>query len=210
MRAQAQAQAQVEPAVAAAGLLLQRTDGQVLLVHRSASADSSQVWGIPGGYLESGEEATTGVQREATYELGPLPSYAVVRVVPQPFDDGSIYTTVVASIPTETVEDWSPRLNWENSEWGWFSVDQLPRPLHTGVMQLLQRQASFKYTSPRMLRIFDDQMYRLVRVFSRRDVAEAWFDRHYDPDRVSRRIVTRRIYSGMGIEYDLYVRGRDK
>lgn len=86
----------------AAGLMLtRRLPGggvDVVLQHRADWSHHGGTWGVPGGALESHEDAVTGALRESAEEAGIDP--AAVRVVATHVLDHGVwsYTTVVAVV----------------------------------------------------------------------------------------------------------------
>lgn len=121
----------------AAGLLIQRGDGRILLVLRSQDVLDPGVWGIPGGGIKPGQDAEDGARRETYEELGELPSLKIVKK--NVYKSGEFqYTTFLAKVSEKDVRSWQPVLNWENDEWGWFLVDDLPSPLHPNVRKAIR------------------------------------------------------------------------
>lgn len=121
----------------AAGLLLRAPwhDGTpaVLLQHRAAWSHQGGTWALPGGALDSHEEASHAAVREAGEEAGLAAEHIAVRTtvvtaeVPGP--DGPVwtYTTVVADAATLLVT--VP--NRESAELRWVPEDQVADlPLH--------------------------------------------------------------------------------
>ncbi len=123
--------------MASAGLLFQRDDdGRILLALRSQDVTDPDLWGTPGGHTERGESALDTAIIEAAEELGPLPANFEV-IGEYPSADFS-YTTFHVMISGHDANTWTPSLNWENTEWGWFPVDALPDNTHPGVLAALE------------------------------------------------------------------------
>lgn len=76
-----------------------------------------------------------GAVREFIEEMGSLVPSAPVRSCRY-----GGYTTIVAAADPRYVRHWVPRLNWENDGVGWFKLNKLPKPLHSGVLRTLGRQ----------------------------------------------------------------------
>lgn len=122
----------------AAGLLLRRADGAAFLVRRSADVLDPGVWSIPGGRVEPGESVDEAAHAEALEELGSVPAYAVVGR--DTYHSGGFrYVTLICRVPEGAEIGWRPRLNWENTAWGWFRPGELPEPLHENVTRVLSR-----------------------------------------------------------------------
>lgn len=107
-----------------AGILF-KSGGKILLVKR---ADTGE-WAVPGGMIEPDETPQDAARREVREELqvtyrGPLRPFTLV--------DG--YITYLA----DGAPKFRARLDEENDDWGWFSGDNLPRPLHPGLIATLK------------------------------------------------------------------------
>jgi ADP-ribose pyrophosphatase YjhB (NUDIX family) len=89
------------------------------------------VWGLPGGKIESGETIIDAIQRECQEELGAMPEY--IRLVPlEKFtstDQGFSYHTFFCSVANEFV----PELNDEHIGWAWINSGTWPKPMHPGL-----------------------------------------------------------------------------
>jgi 8-oxo-dGTP pyrophosphatase MutT (NUDIX family) len=123
----------------AAGILMIRSDGHVLLVLRSAEVMEPGTWGIPGGKVEPGQDDWDAAFMEALEELGSVP--ASLEVVDQytHWAAGFSYVTFLATVSQKDAERWIPQLNWEHDAWDWFPLDELPRRLHPGLKKVLER-----------------------------------------------------------------------
>ena len=119
-------------------------DGTLLLILRSKKVNDPNVWGLPGGGVrregEDNQNETNleGAKREATEELGCLPkSMKYITHVADKKKDFT-YTTYVYNLSLKDKKDWSKKieLDWENSDWKWFKVDELPTKLHYGMESL--------------------------------------------------------------------------
>lgn len=117
----------------AAGVLLVRPDGRVLLLLRSRAVAWNGCWGLPGGHVERGETRWEAARRETIEEIGAMPRVRVVEEI-----ERSGYTTFVSEISDAEARRLRPRLNFEHDDWGWFG-ERLPRPLHPGLVSVLAR-----------------------------------------------------------------------
>jgi 8-oxo-dGTP pyrophosphatase MutT (NUDIX family) len=118
----------------AAGILLVRGDGKIFLMRRSANVPVPNHWNVPGGGIEAGETAFVAAAREFREEAGSLP-----RARPIGMHTIGPYTTFVAAISMHEAAHWYPRMNAESNDWGWFSMDRLPVPLHPGLADFFAR-----------------------------------------------------------------------
>lgn len=110
----------------AAGILF-KSNGKIFLVKRGDDG----LWAVPGGKIEEGETPQEAARREVMEECGidysePLTPYTLV--------DG--YITYLA----ENVPLFDAVLNDENQSCGWFSEDELPEPLHSGLIRTLSSE----------------------------------------------------------------------
>ena len=120
-----------------AGILFQRDDdARILLALRAQEVADPDLWGTPGGHAERGESPLDTAIIEATEELGQLP--ANFEVIGEYSSADLSYTTFHAMINGHDANAWTPSLNWENADWGWFSVDVLPENTHPGVLAALE------------------------------------------------------------------------
>ncbi|ECM4472246.1 NUDIX domain-containing protein, partial [Salmonella enterica subsp. enterica serovar Newport] len=110
----------------AAGILF-KSGGKIFLVKRGDDGS----WAVPGGKLEEGETPEAAAKREVLEECGfdysaPLTPHTLI--------DG--YVTYLA----DDAEQFDAVLNDENQACGWFSPDELPEPLHPGMVAMLDAE----------------------------------------------------------------------
>jgi 8-oxo-dGTP pyrophosphatase MutT (NUDIX family) len=141
---------------AGAGILFVcEEDGTMLLMHRSGSVEEPYTWGVPGGavigegyhdwYFDvepyTDEQLWEGAQRETWEECGSLPPSLNVSMVEDYFDfkkGDFIFRDFVVNLTKAQKDAWRIDIKnaqdaWENVDWGWFSLEDLPSPLHPGV-----------------------------------------------------------------------------
>lgn len=117
-------------------LLIAKDTGRLLLVLRSKYVNEPGTWGIPGGKIDDEESPNSAALREAQEELGY--SGTIDTIPAHVFKAGNFrFYNFLGVIPTE----FKPTLNWENSDANWFSLSDLPSPLHFGVQSLLTNSA---------------------------------------------------------------------
>jgi 8-oxo-dGTP pyrophosphatase MutT (NUDIX family) len=129
----------------ASGMLV--TDGErVLLLKRSSSVEDPNLWGIPGGAIpvdydtHKRKDAKRSALDEAREEMGGIPSGSVIgkHVFRKP--SGFSFTTFVWETDPESLDRFTPRLNWEHTDWDLFDLDGIkPRGIHPGVIWVLKR-----------------------------------------------------------------------
>lgn len=120
---------------AAGTLFIALTTGRILLNFRSEIVKSPKTWGFFGGKINQDEIVLEGLSREIREEIGFVPNYVKVfpldifNTVDQKF---SYYTFAVL-----VKDEFMPFINNESGGWGWFNLDCLPKPLHTGTKSVL-------------------------------------------------------------------------
>jgi len=129
----------------ASGLLV--TDGdRVLLLKRSPYVQDPGLWGIPGGAVpvdyDTGKrkDAKRSALDEAREEMGGIPSGSVggKHVFRKP--SGFTFTTYIYETDPDSLDRFTPRLNWEHTDWGLFDLDDIkPSGIHPGVIWVLNR-----------------------------------------------------------------------
>jgi ADP-ribose pyrophosphatase YjhB (NUDIX family) len=113
----------------AAGFLLWAPTGRLLLLLRGADGSAAAVWSLPGGHIEPGETEDAAARRELEEETGydgPVDVFGRV--------DRAGYVTLFGTVDEELEVD----LNDEHVEAGWFMEDDLPQPIHPGVVGALR------------------------------------------------------------------------
>lgn len=122
---------------------------KLLLLQRSPSVMDGGTWGIPGGAIpvnDAGKpaDAYKSALREAREELGSLPPgdrKPVEKHVYADPDSSFTYTTFTVELPRRAYVSWTPTLNWEHTDWGWYTASEalMNLDLHPGVADLLSR-----------------------------------------------------------------------
>lgn len=114
---------------------------KICLFLRSDSVSSPMTWGFVGGKIEKTEKILSGISRELREEMGFIPKYK--KVIPvdvfKSGDNNFMYYSFVVVVDKE----FSPKLNHENSGYGWFNINGLPKPLHNGA-KLILMHSGFK------------------------------------------------------------------
>ena len=123
---------------AGAGVAFVTDDGRILLLKRSPSVDQGGTWGIPGGALQAGE---TDPWKAAVQEVKEETGLSVQgkRRGKYVFKKGKFtFTTFIIEVTADVADRMRPRLDWENTDWGWFDMQSIQGiRLHFGVKSLL-------------------------------------------------------------------------
>ncbi len=106
-----------------------------LLLKRSKHVYEPNTWGIISGKMDEGETSVIeAVVREAEEETG----YQLETLQPSyVFKSGQFtFYNFIAFVDEEFV----PKLNWENTDYGWFELEEFPENLHFGVVKLIENE----------------------------------------------------------------------
>jgi ADP-ribose pyrophosphatase YjhB (NUDIX family) len=122
----------------AAGVLHVAPDGDILLLRRAGKRGVDNFvghWALPGGGVEEGETPEQGAVRENKEEIGQDVDPAGLKdlhkhVTPT----GMAFHTFARPVDSK----FSPTLNDEHSASGWFSLGDLPQPMHPAVESLIR------------------------------------------------------------------------
>jgi len=110
------------------------TTKRILLALRN---DDVKVWAMFGGTLEEQESPLLCAKRELLEECGFTEEldYTIVSTRPIAITKyfSVQYRTYIATAKTELI----PKLNYEHLEYKWFSLNELPTNLHSGVSEIL-------------------------------------------------------------------------
>lgn len=116
-----------------AGVLIKciKTDNVFLLRRNS----NPPVWAMVSGTMDPGEDPLVGIKRELFEELFHRDEnikivFGKVRIEKEPEKNREFYF-----YEAFTNREFSPILDWENLDYGWFPKDKLPSPLFKGLAQ---------------------------------------------------------------------------
>jgi ADP-ribose pyrophosphatase YjhB (NUDIX family) len=118
-----------------AGAIISDDRGRVLLLKHRFRPGSG--WGMPGGFLEKGEQPEAGLRRELREEIGlevsELKLFAT-RAFRKPKQIEIVFTG--------RAKGTANRLSFEIKEAGWFEIDDLPHALAKDQVRLIKRALS--------------------------------------------------------------------
>lgn len=116
----------------AAGVIVKcEKTGKILLGKRSKEVSEPLTWGCFGGMIEDGEVIKSGAKREF-FEETQVTLKNIVHVHTFSNMDIDYYTHICSSN-----EEFDVTLCWENDDYGWFDMDDLPSPLHPNFEKVL-------------------------------------------------------------------------
>ena len=160
-------------------LFICKEDRTVLLFERSMDVEQGGTWGLTGGaipnefgmdegYIESDFEDKEvlsnpeddrfedSARQETREETGTFPSEAEF-IDSTTFIDGSFtFKTFIYNLSLEEKQSWTPtiQLNWENDDYQWFRMNELPENLHFGIenkLSVIQKSFEEEQTTPFVL-----------------------------------------------------------
>jgi 8-oxo-dGTP pyrophosphatase MutT (NUDIX family) len=139
-------------------------DQTVLLLQRSREVEDPGLWGIPGGAVKSGRRDYRGVETEwvdenedavqypeevlrdtahgeSNEELGHTPEFEEEQGNHTTTHNNFNYTTFLVTVSLQQKRQISRniQLNWENDDFEWFRVDNLPENIHPGVVTAIEQ-----------------------------------------------------------------------
>lgn len=118
-------------------LFYARKTGRFGITLRSSSVEQPGTYGIAGGKLDGDEEYADALQREIGEELEFDIRMAHLEELDKYVDRNFTYITYLGIVEDE----FEPVLDWENSDFVWVKLDNLPSPLHFGLKAALSKPA---------------------------------------------------------------------
>lgn len=115
-----------------AGILIKcASTNNVFLLLRSDDSDEPNTWALVSGGINKGETILDGLKREISEELSINPDTIGYSYVGTEYDvDKGIKFYYYEGF---TSYEFTPTLNAENKQYGWFSKDSLPTPLYPNI-----------------------------------------------------------------------------
>jgi 8-oxo-dGTP pyrophosphatase MutT (NUDIX family) len=123
----------------AAGCVFMAMDTRRLcLSHRSSQVEQPNTWGTWGGAIDAGEAPEVAAKREVREEAGYDGPMKLVPLFVFRHSSGFEYHNFLALVASE----FAPEFDWETQGSSWFKFGQWPKPLHPGMITLLNDPAS--------------------------------------------------------------------
>ena len=120
---------------AAGTLLICNNTGRFLLAKRSALSNFPKTWAIVGGAIDEGEKPLEAAKRELYEETKIDPEKIKFTFWELQKDYGVDFYLFLGYCN----EEFTPILNKENIDWGWFTLDDLPDNLFPNLYSSLVR-----------------------------------------------------------------------
>jgi len=116
-----------------AGVLIKANDtGRVFLLLRNDGGEDPNLWSILTGGVEPGEEILEGLKREVNEEISINPDIIEYKFVEKKFFKEKNMDFYY--FKGFTMSEFLPKLDHENSDYGWFDKNDLPSPLYPGAI----------------------------------------------------------------------------
>jgi ADP-ribose pyrophosphatase YjhB (NUDIX family) len=115
-----------------AGAIIFDDDGRVLLLEHVFRSDSG--WGIPGGFLNKGEQPEAGLRRELREEIGvelERVEFLFARTLPKPRQIEIYFRARLIGTPQPC--------SFEIRSAAWFPIENLPSELSKDQRRLIER-----------------------------------------------------------------------
>jgi 8-oxo-dGTP pyrophosphatase MutT (NUDIX family) len=117
-----------ETVAAAGGIFYAEDTKRILVARRSGLVEDPYTWSTWGGKLDKEETPEMTVKREIIEETGYTGAYKLQHV--HTYKDSKVtYDTFYLIVPKE----FKPKLNWENLDYRWTRLEEIPEPLHPGL-----------------------------------------------------------------------------
>ncbi len=109
-----------------------------LFLHR-ANGKHKNVWGLVGGTTEDLETPWEGLQREIEEEIGVMDIKKTIPLETFISNDSKFHFHTYLCV---IEKDFLPKLNSEHDGFAWVSFGKWPKPLHSGLMNTLNRKSN--------------------------------------------------------------------
>jgi 8-oxo-dGTP diphosphatase len=116
-------------------LLIDINSNKFLLCQRGKNATFANSWSLFGGTIEEGEDILDGVKRELLEETGIESNDIIFKLFEEQYGMGYPYHFFIGFCNGMKV----CKLNDENQDWGWFNLENLPKPLFPTLYSSLVR-----------------------------------------------------------------------
>jgi len=116
-------------------LLIDINSNSFLLGQRSKGVSFANSWSLFGGKIEEGEDILEGVKRELFEETKITPKNVIFKLFEIQNDMGYPYYFYLGFCNGKL----KCQINEETQDWGWFTIENLPKPLFPTLYSSLVR-----------------------------------------------------------------------
>jgi 8-oxo-dGTP pyrophosphatase MutT (NUDIX family) len=124
--------------VCSGALLYSLETNRFLFLHR-ANGKRNNVWGLAGGGNEEGETPFEGLSREIQEEIGTLNIKKTIPLETFISNDSKFHFHTYLCV---VEKEFLPKLNNEHDGFAWVNFGKWPKPLHSGLMNTLNRKSN--------------------------------------------------------------------
>jgi len=117
------------------GVLIKADNTNKVLLLKRCCAPHANTWSMLSGGIDSGENKLEALKREIMEEIQIEANDKLELNYQYSEDDGKYDFSYYKGT---TKEEFTPTLNNENLEFGWFSVDELPEPLYPKILNKIK------------------------------------------------------------------------
>lgn len=122
----------------AAGVLVKCNEtGRILLLLRNDVSYEPNTWGLVSGGIEPGEEILEGLKREVNEEMGISPEIISYKFISKKYYKSK--NLEFHYYEGLTNSEFTPKLDHENLDYGWFNKGELPEPLYPNMIGKINR-----------------------------------------------------------------------
>jgi len=118
-------------------LLICEPTGNFLLLERGPTAHFSGTWAVVAGGVEEGETSLEAIKRELAEETGIVDTPIEYRFIETQTNIGDHFDFYIGKCKEEYMVE---LLDGENTDWGWFNMENLPSPLFPGLWASLLKK----------------------------------------------------------------------
>ena len=110
------------------------TTNRFFLLHRN---DFSPTWGLMSGGIEEGETPIEALKREIVEELSINPNIIKFEYIHNEISS-KIQKSKFHYFKGYVNKEFKATLDHENLDYGWYSIDDLPKPLYPGLLSKIK------------------------------------------------------------------------
>ena len=110
--------------------------GNVFLLYRNSKPP---IWAMVSGTMDDGEDPLVGIKRELFEEIFHRQENVEIKFGPPHIEQEPEKNREFYYYEAFTNEEFTPILDWENLDSGWFPKNKLPSPLYNGLAEKIAK-----------------------------------------------------------------------